>query len=72
MAGDLITCENEYKDTTQQLTGVVARILAEGKQRTLYSGEGVLMARYVIGRPCATVELIRAVSEPSEPLEMFA
>lgn len=70
--GDLITVSKPYKDTVQTLTGTIVRILAEGKVRTLFTGEGVEMARYAIGRKSGvTVTLVKRVDPAHTVLSVF-
>lgn len=70
--GDRITVTKPYKDITQTLTGVVHRVLPEGRARTLYTADGVELARYVIGRKSGvTVELLKPVDPGHTMLEVF-
>lgn len=72
LEGDTIKVTGAHKDAALTLTGTVHRILAEGQVRTLYTEEGVELARYVIGKRCVLqVELIRAAAQPHSVLEVF-
>lgn len=70
--GDTISHTTDFKDVKVITRGEVARIYAEGRVRTLYTCEGVELARYVIGKPSFNVILVKAAEEQSTPLEMFA
>lgn len=70
--GDIISITKDYKDTRMSLKGEVVRILSEGKKRTLFTGEGIELGSYVIGRATPRVILVHREEPEHSRLEMFA
>lgn len=72
LVGDIISITKDYKDTKMSLKGEVVRILNEGKKRTFFTGEGVELGSYVIGRATPRVILVQRRAPEHVMLEIFS
>lgn len=70
--GDIISVTKDYRDTKMSLKGEVVRILSEGRKRVFFTGEGVELGSYVIGKATPRVILISREALEHSVLEVFA